>query len=305
VRPLRFSPLTRRSIALLTGLLMGGAIGAEPGNRTALSAEGEQLSVAMEDGIVTIEAREVPLAEVLRAIGEQAGIVVMVEGGDGDRISRSLSDVSVSEAIRLLLGDVPSAVTYKTLSGQLAEIHVRLVARQAAARAPDASGTGSVDSSDPEAPLEDPEITPDDPHDHRLAFVRKAARAPQADALDALSALVLEDDDPLIRGSAAAALGKLSGAGAREALGAALADRDHRVRRRVARVLGEQGGEFAVDALSRVLMEERVPKVRRMAAWALSRMGDEAALSALEMARHDLDPTVRNIAEAARTHFED
>jgi HEAT repeats len=299
VRPFRFSSLTGRSIALLTGLLMGGAIGVEPGNRTALSAEGEQLSVAMEGGNVTVEAREVPLAHVLRAIGEQAGIVVMVKGDAGDRISRSLSGVSGSEAIRLLLRDVPSAVMYKTSSGQLAEIHVRLVARQAAARAPNASWTASVDPSDPEAPPEDPEVTPDDSHEDRLAFVRKAARAPQADALDALSALVLEDDDPLIRGSAAAALGKLSGPGAGEALSAALADRDHRVRRRVARALGEQGGELAIDALSRVLIEERVPKVRRMAAWGLSRMGDDAALAALDMARHDLDPTVRNIAEAA------
>jgi hypothetical protein len=38
-----------------------------------------------------------------------------------------------------------------------------------------------------------------------------------------------------------------------------------------------------------------------MAAYALSRMGDEPALSALEIARSDGDRTVRAIAEAAIT----
>jgi hypothetical protein len=71
------------------------------------------------------------------------------------------------------------------------------------------------------------------------------------------------------------------------------------VRRLAARALGEQGGDLAIDALGRARVEERVPAVRRMAAWALSRMGAEAAPTALDMGRLDLDPTIRNIADAA------
>jgi HEAT repeats len=289
--------------ALFASLVVAGAIGVMPASHVA--AESVQLSVEVEGGLVTVEAREAPLTDVLRAIGEQAGVVVTVEGDAHNRISRSLSGVSVSEAIPLLLRDISSVVVYKTPSGQPAEIHVRLPGGKTGARTPDTSGKAFVDRSDPAAPPEHPGITSDDPHEDRLAFVRKAARAPQADALDSLSTLLLEDDDPLIRGAAAAALGKLSGSVAGEALSAALADRDYRVRRRAARALGEQGGELAIDALGRALIEERVPQVRRMAAWALSHMADEAALTALDMARLDLDPTIRNIAEAALIRAED
>ena len=38
----------------------------------------------------TIEVRDAPIVDVLRAIGEQAGLIVTIEGEAGDRISRSL-----------------------------------------------------------------------------------------------------------------------------------------------------------------------------------------------------------------------
>jgi hypothetical protein len=41
-----------------------------------------------------------------------------------------------------------------------------------------------------------------------------------------------------------------------------------------------------------------------MTARALNRMADEAALTALDMARLDLDPTIRNIANAALSRDE-
>jgi hypothetical protein len=298
MRPSRLKPIILRPIALLGSLLVAGAIDAVSGHHVARAAEDERLSVAIDGGLVSLDAHDAPLADVLRAIGEQAGIVVSVQGGAGPRISRSLSGKPLSEALELLLGEAASGVIYKRASGRLAELRVRLMSVQAAAHA---ASTPSVARSEPGALAEDRAIAPDAPREDRLAFVRETARAPRADALDVLSALLLEDDAPLVRRSAAAALGRLRDEAAGEALSAALADRDRHVRRLAARGLGEHGGELAIGALGRVLIEERVPTVRRMAAWALSRMGHEAALAALDMARLDLDPTVRKIAEAALT----
>jgi hypothetical protein len=41
-----------------------------------------------------------------------------------------------------------------------------------------------------------------------------------------------------------------------------------------------------------------------MAAWALSRMAEEAPLTALDIARLDLDPAIRNIPDAALSRGE-
>jgi HEAT repeat protein len=95
------------------------------------------------------------------------------------------------------------------------------------------------------------------------------------------------------------ALGPLRDPQAGEALAAALADRDGRVRRAAARAIGAYGGAQAIEALDRTLREERVPGVRRMAAYALSRMADQAALDVLDGLRADPDPTVRALAELA------
>jgi hypothetical protein len=64
--------------------------------------------------------------------------------------------------------------------------------------------------------------------------------------------------------------------------------------------LGMFGGDQASEALERVLLEERAPTVRRMTAYALSRMDDEPASSALETARSDRD-RVRAIVQVRRS----
>jgi hypothetical protein len=266
-----------------------------------------QLSVVVEGGLVGVEARNAPLADVLSAIGEQAGIVVTIEGEAGGRISRSLHRVPVSEAIGLLLREIPSAVIYEISSGRLAEIHVRLMGGGTSS-AVASSGAPSASSAEPTEATslsEGAAVTPDDPREDRIAFVRAAMRAPRANGIGELALLLRDDEDATIRAAAAAGLGKLPNEEAGEALSLALADRDRTVRRAAARAFGAVGGRDAIDALERVLLEESASEVRRMAAYALSRMGGEAALEALGAAQFDRDRTVRAIAESAISRDQD
>jgi hypothetical protein len=282
--------------------LAGGVISA-----SCLATEGERLWVAVEGGLATVEAADAPLTDVLRAIGERAGIVVTIEGEAGERISRSLHDVPVSEAIGLLLRGVPSAVIYETSSGELAEIHVRLMGggTSSAAAAPGAPIVSSAEPTEATSLSEGAAVSPDSPREDRIAFVRAAVRAPRETGIGELALLLRDDEDATVRAAAATGLGKLRGEEAGDALSLALADRDRTVRRAAARAFGVVGGRQAMEALERVLLEERASEVRRMAAYVLSRMSDETALSALEIARSDPDRTVRAIAETALSRDQD
>jgi HEAT repeat protein len=198
-------------------------------------------------------------------------------------------------------------VIYKTSSGELAEIDVRLMGSGAlSAAAPSGAPTASsAEPTEATSRSEGPAVTPDDPREDRIAFVRAAVRAPRENGIGELALLLREDDDATIRAAAAAALGKLRDEEAGDALSLALADRDRTVRRAAARAFGAVGGSQGIEALERVLLEERASEVRRMAAYALSRMDAPPALSALEIARSDRDRTVRAIAETALSRDQD
>ena len=69
--------------------------------------------------------------------------------------------------------------------------------------------------------------------------------------------------------------------------------------RNVAVALGNSGDRGAIPALGRCLAEEPEPLVRAHAAWALGQLRGPAALAALEQARGDQDPVVREEVELA------
>jgi hypothetical protein len=280
-------------LCLWLALPVAGAIAVMPGIGSVQAAA--ELSVVVGGELVSIESQEAPLADVLQAIGEQAGFAVAVEGDADAAVRLSLAGLPVAEALRLLLRDAASAIIYERSAGRLVGIRVRLLNDGAGARSNVAT---PVEGTQPERRRDLP-VTPHDWREDRVAFVRQAARAPREGALEELTTLLLDDDDATIRRLAAAALGRLRSEEVGEALASALADRDHGVRRAAARALGRFGGEQAIEALREVLMKERAPAVRQMAAYALSRMDDQSARDALVAARRDR--TLRTIVRAALT----
>ena len=114
----------------------------------------------------------------------------------------------------------------------------------------------------------------------------------------------LKDEDPLVRGSAAAALGLLGATDPQtlQALREALKDEDPRVRSMAAEALGLLGATDpqTLQALREALKDED-PRVRSRAAVALGLLGapDPQTLQALREALKDEDPLVRSRAAVA------
>lgn len=307
----RVVPIGAAGLAWL--VLTGGASAADDGVETA-SDQG-RLELAVDAGVLTLQARDVPLADVLAAIGQRAGFDVSVKGDANTPISVVLAAVPLEEALRQLLREGSYAFLYDKSSvypaRRIVKVHVyafeeasAVVERdEAVTLEPEVSATPGepMRQDDEAAPL----ISPHDPLEDRLEFTRIEARGAKPTSATDLITLLREDEYANVRGLAAAALGRLGGAEAGEALAEALSDRDRRVRRRATRALGQAWGHQAVEPLSQLLMEERARSVRRVAAYTLSRINSAAAVQALEPLQYDLDPRVRRIAALALERAKD
>lgn len=70
------------------------------------------IEVEFEEGRLTLSVRDTPLAEVLQAIGEKAGIAIEIHGDLAAPITESLTNVPLEEGIRQLLRDRSFAIKY-------------------------------------------------------------------------------------------------------------------------------------------------------------------------------------------------
>lgn len=119
-----------------------------------------------------------------------------------------------------------------------------------------------------------------------------------ASALGALTRMLGQDPDPVLRAQAAVALGRLGGPRAAAALSTALCDSAPSVRCHAVTALRSVQGEAAAHALRDVLQRDTDPRIRRAATRALGALRVADAQRALEAARSDPDESVRR--EVAR-----
>ncbi len=243
------------------------------------------IDVKVRYGLLTVNLRDAPLADVLLAIGEQAAFRVLVRGDAKTTVTRSFSDVPLAKGVQRLLGHASSWLMSHD-GDALVKVHLYI-------------GTGSpvVTSRTAQAALA---VSLTDDHDTRLQFVKKIARQPHAPATEGLILLVTGDRDPLIRRIAAIALGKVKGERSLLALARAVEeDEDSSVRRWAIQGLGMIGGEQAVRTVGGALLEDPDPSIRQSAARTLATMRNDAGMDFLYAAQSDRDPGVRQAVEAA------
>jgi HEAT repeat protein len=304
----RVQMLVRRTIAGFAWLLAASGAGALAEGEIAPAVDDrDRLGVEVDQGLLTLRAREAPLADVLAAIAERAGFEMSVHGAADTPVTADLSAVPLQQGLQQLLGSGSVVFRYDRPRGhparRLVEVRAHLSAaaahqrERAAVPAADinAEAAGRVGSGHEDHPA----ISIYDPLEDRLAFARTQARLGRTKSAEDVMTLLLEDEHANVRGLAAAALGRVGGAEAGEALVEALSDHDWRVRQRAVRALGQAWGYRAVAPLAELLTEERARTVRRAAAYTLSRIEGEPAREALATLQDDPDPRVRRIATFA------
>lgn len=240
--------------------------------------------VNVERGFLTIDARDAPIADVLYAVGKEAGIDVVIGRDDGTRLTQSLQAVPLDEGIQRLLQSHSFALFYSRSrgpKGTRALTGVRVIGSRPAE--PVREGAGDVDLNERAV---------------RLGAVRELTRSPDQSSLFELIGFS-RDPDPFVRRQATAALGEFGGPHAVAALEAALQDSAASIRIQALLSLQKVEGDRAARILGEILIHDVDARVRRMAVRALARLRGEEALWALDAAAWDPDASVRQVAAGA------
>ncbi len=307
---LRRAIKARRRVICLVGLL---ALGLSYGQAAqAEEATPSSISVHVERGFLSVEARAAPLGDVLEAIATQAEFLLDTKGDLDTPVTWSFADVPVDKGVQRLLHKISSVMVYARVQDSGAEPLAKVTTLR---RNVDlAAGNLQVARTIPtpqtqqaakaEGLQQQPTVSLDDDREDRLRAVRRLIRKPNATSVKVLALLASQDDDPVIRRIAAIGLGKLRVPEAKAALREALSDEDSLVRRRAIQGLGKTWGKAAIEPLSIALVEDAEPSVQRQAALRLGRIFSEAAYQVLDAARFDRDLSVRQAVLAGLARLE-
>ena len=262
-----------------------------------------RIEVQVRNGLVSLNVRDAPVAEVIRKIGEEAGFETVVLGPLDHQITRSLTEMPVYDAVRRLARET-TFVMILARSKSHAEAapikEVRLY-RSTLGQPPPDHVTTVKDAVDPEVLAG---LSADDAR-ARIRAVQKLGRTGEESAVAVLEQVIRKDDDPMVRAQAAAALGKIGSERAVPALEAALRDPVQSVRIQAVRGLGRIGEESSARILGELLLHDADRRVRRTAAWSLGRVKGELARSYLEAASSDPDSAVRSSANQGLGRWEE
>jgi hypothetical protein len=244
----------------------------------------------LEAGELTLNVRNVPLADVLKMIGQHAGFDVVIKGNANAPITLVANAQPVADVVRQITRDLGTVMIYatpKNSEGDATLDAVRVYAENSMSWT-----TGAVSGNDlclfSDLRDQDSNI--------RMQALRELDRVSVPERLEVLTLVMRQETDPRIRGDAIAALGRLRDVRALPILDSALTDGDALVRKRAVRALARIGGEKSTVRLGTVLLDGTERSTRVIAARYLAGRDNSTARSYLKVAAVDADPVVRNIA---------
>lgn len=277
-------------IATVTGAAV--STGVNPG-----SAE---IRIEMKAGLLTLETRDVQLAEVIRRIGELAGFktFLVTDFFKPKLVSVSFDNIPVKEAVEGLLGNTNRIIIYSP-AGIGAQDHVItqlwLLGSGSSAGNDEAVDGGSIGLA--------ADLHHEEGKMRSEAVLRLSNEDTAEDVLERLIQVLQEDQEPLARARAAIALGALRDERTVLALESALLDEHSSVRSQSINALGQIGGERATMTLGNILLDDSADKKERvMAAQALWKHDSETAWRYLRIGANDADDQVRSASSKAPSH---
>ncbi len=220
--------------------------------------------VGVSQGLLWARFSDVTLEDAIRAIGESALFEVRFHGELPATVDRSFNGEPVAEAVRWLLRRNAWVGSYDP-SGRIDQLHV--FGPPNGGMDDDARRSPGNIQSKSTPPQKQPE--PASRHD-RLKAIGELAREQPDGAVDAIASALFDDEDPVVRWNAAAALAEFP------------------------------DNLFAGDLLAFTLIDGlEDPGVRRLAAWAIGQRRDRTSEWALRSAAFDPDQVVSQAAQAA------
>ncbi len=281
------------ALGVVTGVMLGALLagpGAD-GAGTGGSESGAAISLTLRDGLVSLDAQDAPLGDILEAIAQLADLDLTITGELNETVTWSTSYVPADGEIRgwvlqKLLRQHSWVLTYS--SGEAG-------APRSVAEMFILDSDGTVASEQPVQVTVHRVLETD--REERIQSLRQLIREPDPSAVGELASLATGDEETTIRAMATVALRQLKVPEAKAALISATNDEIDMVRRWAVWGLGQMWGADALEHLTRALLDDPAPVVRRQAAMELSIIGSDEAMGILKLAINDPDKGVSRLAE--------
>lgn len=277
------------ALVLLTGAT--GHVAAMVDARTTPAA----LEIALENGLLTLRARDAPLGEVVQAIGEHVGFETIVLGALEMRVDISFSELPLTTALERVLGNSSRVVVSapEPLNrGESDIVRIWLLGSGESGHESLARNTAHAVEND----LQDPDVKR-----RSEAMLRLGIAPATAAELEALALALQNDEEALVRSRAAIALGALRDERAVLVLEVALLDENSSVRVQAIHALSKIGGERATSALGGVLLHGKDSVQRVVAAQSLAAQNTVLARQYLDAVAEDPDAQIRAASKSPST----
>ena len=276
----------------------------QPIERASAPAAHSPLAVTVENGYVTLNARDARIDDIVQEIARRSGLTVAPHAPLDERVTLDFERLPLSEALGRVLrdGSFVLSVAHKPSRAESSpEVSRRLwVLSSSAGAARRVSASASV------AGHAQTSLSVEVTESARLALADSDANR-RADAVSALGSAhdspeaaslahaALSDADPAVREEAAYALGEIGGEMSLRALAQALRDPQHNVKQTAIEALATIGGDQAALALAAILDDPDVA-LRAAAVDALGEIAGETATRLLQEASADKDSHVGGTA---------
>ncbi len=264
--------------------------------------------------MVAIDAR---VSEILEEIGRESGINISLLGKFDERITRTMVDTPVADAIKRLIPDGVSVIIYdqaraaqpvrqiqevwlyRRVSGPVSTV---VITQKSATQTLESSAAVESEAQGTDSDLkvrrqvaELSELS----KSARMAMVRRLALRDDSMAIAMLGEILKTDRDIDVRKQAVKALRDIGDERVVVSLEKGLGDPQVWIRMEVVHAIGTIGGDHSVRDLGQVIFGEEDAEVRRLATEYLAQNQTEAAQAFLEAASNDRNEIVRETARRA------
>jgi hypothetical protein len=279
------------NLVLLLAILLASPGGTAASGVAQAGAAG--IRVELNDDLLSADFHDAPLPQVLAEIGKVAGfrLVQIADFNDFPRIDGSFAKQPLQAAVGRLVAGTNRILFFTRGAG----VESRRVLSQVWLLGSGEAGVDTTRSTEVVSGLQQAE-----PLIRRQEVLRLVQQEGEEAVLEKLSALLLTDQDALVRSRAAIALGTLQDDRAVTDLESALLDADFSVRAQSMVALGNIGGDRAAMALGSILLNDSLdPLERVIAAQVLWKQDSEIAKGYLQAGGNDANEQVRDASRKA------
>ena len=255
-----------KSLLMIPVFLLSSLILAGFGDSGDAKAYESPHVIKVEDNLLTVKIKELPLKKVMTEIANQTGIKIVLYGEAKKLLSADLSAFPLDKGLMRLTRGISCVLIYGPKKAKTGEPEIReiIIYPKTSEKAGVCKAASIIDPNkrDQEDLKETSPKLPPEPPENEVPGAGEEIVGPALDAkrakkdLDRLTEVLLEGEDEEVRAGAARSLGDSGDKRAIDPLIAALRDKDPLVREGAVQALGRIGGPKVIPALGEALKDK-------------------------------------------------